>query len=187
MTIDNNVWMIALLDNPDARMVRQMALESFEDFDIKVNLFNAITPNDNFSFINLTRKNYHPSSGRLIEKFTETEKAVWYSHYFLWEKCIETNRPMVIVEEDCMMMKELPKFIGVDKIETFCYNNGKCTPAAGYYLPVNVAIYLKDYALNKDCMFNVDNLLSKKRKKYPETVLKLAVQIKRDNKTIKHW
>tara|TARA_B100000780_G_scaffold88765_1_gene61142 strand:- start:8806 stop:9369 length:564 start_codon:yes stop_codon:yes gene_type:complete len=187
MTIDNNVWMIALLDNPDAGIVRQSALESFEDFDIKVNLFNAITPKDVFSFINLTRKNYHPRFGS-PQEFTETERAVWYSHYFLWEKCIETNRPIVIVEEDCLLMERLPKFIGVDKIETFCYNsNRKCTPAAGYYLPVEVAIYLKDYALNKDCMFNVDNLLAKKRKKYPESILRLAVQIERDNKTINHW
>ena len=36
-------------------------------------------------------------------------------------------------------------------------------------------------------MFNVDNLLAKKRKKYPENILKLAVQIERDNKTINHW
>ncbi|PAF50161.1 hypothetical protein BKH43_05290 [Helicobacter sp. 13S00401-1] len=32
---------------------------------------------------------------------SETEIACFASHYFLWEKCIELNKPIVILEDDC--------------------------------------------------------------------------------------
>ena len=45
------------------------------------------------------------------EKKTKGFKGCFLSHYFLWEKCIELNEPIMIFEHDALMIRPLPENI----------------------------------------------------------------------------
>jgi hypothetical protein len=48
--------------------------------------------------------------------FTETEKAVFYSHYMLWKKSYEENKSLMILEEDAIPIKIIPKIWNIERI-----------------------------------------------------------------------
>lgn len=177
--------MIALLDNHEMAPIRQKALGTWTQQKINVNLFDAITPEEipNLPIkLNLTRKEKTQVAGGPVP-FTETEKAIWYSHFFLWQKCIMLDKPICVIEEDCQLTTNLPETFEVDGFTAICYHNKKLTPAAGYILTVDKAMYLYDYALSQTLQFNIDHLLIKNfddKKRY-------AIQVERDWKTIEHW
>lgn len=64
-------------------------------------VFNAITP-DNIPEKKLKfRKNYaHKYAAIGGKQFTETEKACFYSHFTLWNKCVELNQKILVLEHD---------------------------------------------------------------------------------------
>lgn len=55
----------------------------------------------------------------------------FFSHYYLWVKCIETNTPFVILEHDGYMMKSLP----FDILDTFedVLKLDRCDPYSNSY------------------------------------------------------
>ncbi len=64
-------------------------------------LFDAITP-ETIPKKNLVfHKNYaHKYKAIGGKKFTETEKACFYSHFTLWNRCIELNQKILVLEHD---------------------------------------------------------------------------------------
>lgn len=187
---DLEIWMIALLDREDVIPIRQIALDSWYDQGFTINLFNAITPADIPTLsvkLNLTRKEKHIRWGGPVE-FSETEKAIWYSHFYLWEHCIKVNKPICIIEEDCQLIQKFPEFILVDKMVAFCWDTRGVTPAAGYILSVDTAKYLHNLTLTQKLSYNVDHLLIKNVDKKNKRFLKdLATQVPRNWRTIEHW
>jgi hypothetical protein len=51
---------------------------------------------------------YSIGSGLEGRDFTDTELAIWGSHYALWKQCAEQNNPYIIIEHDALLMKPLP-------------------------------------------------------------------------------
>ena len=47
------------------------------------------------------------TSGREVREFTETEKAVWHSHYTAWSTASRKSNPMVIIEHDSLLLKPI--------------------------------------------------------------------------------
>jgi len=183
---DLEVWMISLLNREDVEPVRQKALDSWWDQGFAISFFDAITPNElpELNQLNLTHKNANLYYGG-PKPLSDTEKAVWYSHFFLWRHCIEVDKPICIIEEDCMLTKPFPEFFMVYAAAAFCYDSKEITPCAGYILTVELAKYLVDFALTEELDFNVDHLMSKWiDDKKP---LELAIQVPRDWRTIDHW
>jgi GR25 family glycosyltransferase involved in LPS biosynthesis len=101
-------------------------------------------------------------------KFTETEKAIWYSHFNLWQHCLTLDRPIIIIEHDCMLMEELPDFSEYELL-LFClfhenYGNQHIkegierpvSPCGGYYLTPRAAKCLTYKALCETITTNVD-------------------------------
>ena len=183
---DLEVWMIALLGRKDVEPVRQQALDTWYERGVEVKFFDAITPEElpNLSRLNLTRKEKIGYYGGPVP-FSDTEKAIWYSHFFLWQHCIEVDKPICIIEEDCMLIKPWPEFFMVYKAAAFCYDSKEITPCAGYIITPETAKYLHDFALTETLQYNVDHLLSKHiDDKKP---IDLAIQVPRDWRTIEHW
>jgi hypothetical protein len=128
MIIDNtDIWMISLLDNPEATFIREMAVEAWKSQGFQVNLFNAITPD--------TIKNVEPKLNfgkkhRLLKPdivdFTESEKAAWYSHFLLWKKSFESNKPFIILEEDVIPIKKIPKKWKIQNLILLAENSSCC-------------------------------------------------------------
>jgi len=44
------------------------------------------------------------------DKISKTEAATFFSHYFLWRRCCYINRPIVILEHDALLLRELALF-----------------------------------------------------------------------------
>ena len=105
MTIDKpEVWMIAITDNPVSIYFKNEVMPSWGEY--VVNHFEAKTPKNlsvDCDFLNLTFK----QKKDLIIEFSDTEKAVWYSHYFLWKHCWDTQTPIIIVEHDVKLLEDL--------------------------------------------------------------------------------
>ena len=110
--------MIAISDNPISMYYRKEVLPSWVNHGFKVNHFEAVTPRNMPDFLPFYMK-------RKQRPFTETEKAVWYSHYALWSKCWETKTPLIVVEHDIRLLSPLEDEIFENRIACLSHD---CRP-----------------------------------------------------------
>jgi GR25 family glycosyltransferase involved in LPS biosynthesis len=118
MIIEPEIWMISLLNDKRATEFRNEVLLLWEKQGFKVNLFSAITPDMIpmiTSQLNFSKKYLKVNKGASVP-FTETEKAVFYSHYMLWRKSYEDNKSLMILEEDAIPIKIIPKIWNIERI-----------------------------------------------------------------------
>ena len=156
-----NIYMIVMDNHPISLMYSRITIPTWEKHDYKIKKFNAITPKD------LYKKSKLEFSNNRARKFTNTEKAVWYSHFELWCKCLNDFTPMVIIEHDSKLVKPLPdlskeghKFLSfIDR--DFGKKRGiYLAPGSGYYITPIVAQRLISYAVSKPIMLNSDGHLA---------------------------
>lgn len=95
-----NIIMISMSDHPISMMYKRQVMPSWSDY--KVKHFEAVTPKDLY----LRHELKFGKKGK--REFTETEKAVWYSHYDLWVQCYNSKQPLLIIEHDSELVKPLP-------------------------------------------------------------------------------
>lgn len=126
--------------------------------------FEAVTPEDLPNYEELTFAARKESSGRRF--FSDTEKAIWYSHFSLWKRCIELNQPMHVIEHDSYLFDELPDFSD-SEIELFAFHDDRynyrykyikhtVSPCAGYYIKPSAARKLVEKSINSVINLNVD-------------------------------
>lgn len=143
------VYQIVIRGNETSEYYHEYTKPSWEKAGFSVYRFNAITPTDveeyedlNFSEFVMSRK--YTAKG-LKKIFTPTEKAVWYSHFLLWEKCLGINKPIVVLEHDCLLLDET-KIVTHPGSEMVFYD----TAAMGsYYLTPVAAKELVQKAINQ--------------------------------------
>lgn len=158
-------FMISITGNEISEYYRDICVPTWEEHGYTVEQFEASTPS-NFledDQLKFTDKKFHGG------KWSDTEFAVWYSHYRIWKKCVELDEPILVLEHDTYRIGELPSFEGKD-IEFFCktifrkgkstkYPDGTLTPAAGYYLmPKSAAMFVSN-ALRVTHNQNVDGFI----------------------------
>jgi hypothetical protein len=97
------IYMIAIENHPISLMYQREVLPSWKEY--KVNIFKAITPKD------LYKKHKLDFGIKRNREFTSTEKAVWYSHFELWCKCIVEKTPILVIEHDSKLVKPLPDML----------------------------------------------------------------------------
>ena len=95
------VWMIQIKDNPISMYYRGRVETSWKDYDLR--FYDAVTPatmqEEDFNhFLNFDKK-------RGTIEFSETEKAVWYSHVNLWVKA--RRKPIMIIEHDALLLESI--------------------------------------------------------------------------------
>lgn len=100
--------MIVIEDNEASNYYANYVRGSWENAGFTVTNFNAFTPENLPKDIKLNFSKYS-SSGKYVYKkikkvITKTEKACWYSHYFLWEECFFNNKPLLILEHDSLLI-----------------------------------------------------------------------------------
>lgn len=151
--------MICLEDDPR----RKIVLPSWEKYGIVVNQFEAITP----ATMNiLPEKLIFGSKVRkwkeAIVPFSETEKAIWHSHIQLWKKCIEANKPFLILEEDVQLIKPLPNKWEIVRLLCIARAGKKTSPAAGYIILPRIAVKMYERVVYKSKItYNVDSVVKK--------------------------
>jgi len=153
------VYMIAMTDHPISQMYVREVMPSWEDHGITPKIHEATTPKDlayrNQLTFDIKR------TGREKRPFTSTEKAVWYSHFDLWCKCV-IQGPFIIVEHDSKLMKPLPdmskegyKFLSYSS-DIYC----GIAVGSGYYLTSRVAERLVARAVCSKINVNTDGFIA---------------------------
>ena len=195
MTFVNEIWRIAIGDE------HPLCVTAWEAQNYKVNHFEAITPDtmgDHLIFDKKRRALKHVRDN--IVDFTPTEKAIWYSHYSLWEKCYMADKAFVIVESDVIPTRTFPAIWEVEYMKYFCRSANpdhkntdliKYTPAAGYIITPKGALRLIEFAHHRPIITNVDGAMRECRDDNPNHLTggwakQYAKQILRENKTIEH-
>lgn len=109
-------YMIVVKGNEASEYYADYCIPSWETLGVKVNRFDAITPKQLPKLKELKFSKYSSGSKYLKRKLkadiTETEQACFYSHYTLWKKSIELNKPVMIIEHDAYL--ENPEKIWYD-------------------------------------------------------------------------
>lgn len=166
---DYQIWMISDLANPMSAPRREMALKSWYDQGLEPQLVQAITP-DTIGDCDI--KISFDKKYRLYEKrvtdFTETEKAIFYSHMMLLKQCAESSTPYAIVEDDVQLLQWFPDQWELTQAKAFtvCSRVMKLnplrhtiTPAAGYIVTPRTAKHIIDYVTSKPMQVNVDGVI----------------------------
>lgn len=137
--------MIYLPNNPVSMKYKEVVTRSWENGGHAVEFHAGITP-DTFDQgvkkLNFGKKMAGRNKGR---DFTETEKAVWYSHLMMWDIAARKSSPFIIVEHDVMLLNAIPP----SKIEQYdCLGLCHCgllsnKPEKGYRVSAGGAYMLK--------------------------------------------
>ena len=159
-------------EHPISQMYVRLTESSWKKHGYKLNFFEAVTPKDLYKKHKLA---FGIKKAGKRRAFTETEKAVWYSHFELWCKCLLTNKSIIIIEHDSKLIKPLPnltkegyKFLSfIDR--DFGNRKGKdLAPGSGYYVTpiiaqrlISMAVAKKEIDENSDG--HIANCLSVKR------------------------
>lgn len=110
--------------------------------------FRAITPEtlpeDNE--INFVTLKSNKSNGK---EWNTSQKSLFYSQYMLWQKCVELNEPIIILEHDTIMVDKIPKDMIQSTILGYRLKNNIKVPAAGAGL----------YLTPEDSQILIDNSL----------------------------
>lgn len=112
-----NTYIISIKDNEISEMLTKRCAKSCEDINQPYKIFYGFdgtsgtikVPEElkSQSFINFLRLRNSTIS--------PTELACFYSHYCLWARCVEIDKPIVILEHDAVMVKPYNTHI--------CYNS----------------------------------------------------------------
>ena len=125
-------YVITIDTNSESINVANRCINSGNKFGLDIKIFNAFTPRHNPLKI-LQSKNVNTAAFiKPSESSYGTAVAgCFLSHFTLWEKCIEINKPIIILEHDAIIINEIPFNIldgtGFDKV----INLGK--PAHGEF------------------------------------------------------
>lgn len=142
--------MIVIRDNPVSEYYASVTLPEWEKHGFDVKRFDAFTPNNlpteyTLDFTYLMTVKYWER--KLQKEHTPTEKACWYSHMTLWKKCIDLNKPILILEHDCYPF--YPNLIDIHTEHDFVtYDDG----ALGCYIisPKLAKMTWDKFVVNKD-------------------------------------
>jgi len=156
-----DIYMIIMDEHPISQMYSRTTIPSWKKQGYKINKFNAVTPKDLYSKSTLTFGN------KGERNFTQTEKAVWYSHFELWCKCLNNKKPMLILEHDSKLVKKLPnlskegyKFLSFINRDFGRYKGKHLAPGSGYYITSLIAQRLISHAVCKPIRQNSDGHLA---------------------------
>ena len=151
--------MIAMTDHPISQMYVREVMPSWKEHDITPTIHEATTSKDLIYRHQLTFGK--KSSGRTSRDFTFTEKAVWYSHFDLWCKCINEGS-LIIVEHDSKLMKPLPDMSkeGYKFLSYSSEHNNAMAVGSGYYLRPRVAERLIANTMSREIRINSDGFIA---------------------------
>jgi|TARA_R110000744_G_scaffold98284_2_gene189882 GR25 family glycosyltransferase involved in LPS biosynthesis len=99
------VHMITISGNSISEHYRDLVKPSWEDAGWKVRHFEALVPSDCLSFDALPLG--EKQRGKKVVGFTDTEIAVWYSHYYAWMLCRKLNKPIIVAEHDILLEQDI--------------------------------------------------------------------------------
>jgi hypothetical protein len=102
------VGMIYLPKNKVSVKYRDIVKHSWLNAGYEIDFEEGVTPNTikKYPKLNFGKKTSGRNAGR---EFTPTEKAVWCSHYMMWDIASRKSKPLIVAEHDVMLLKHIEK------------------------------------------------------------------------------
>ena len=150
-----NIWMIVLSNDPTSQYYSEMCLDQWHRLGYNIIKKEGTTPDNLGTELRFAERKFNGN------RFTDIEKAIWYSHFNIWK---EVREPTYIIEHDTYPYKKLPKFSRpVGLFSTFPRNDEAwqkkrevISPGSGYYVTRTTASVLMEWAKAKPITENVD-------------------------------
>jgi len=139
------VGMIFLENNETSEKYKSIGSQSWKNAGYDLDYIQGITPQTFDSAIrqlNFGKK----TTGRNIGKdFTDTEKAIWYSHMKMWDISSRKASPFIIIEHDVMLLQHIDRItVEQHSIVGLCHNGLLSKkPEKGYRVSAGGAYLLK--------------------------------------------
>jgi hypothetical protein len=159
--IPYKIFMIYLPGNEASEYYAKKTIRSWKNMGYDVIPFEGSTPETLGTEIPFSIKD-NGGAGSVVRPFTETEKAIYYSSYRLWQLCVELDEPIIVIEHDSMLIEDFNHdiFRRVDSAILSCkprmYGFSKPeidwvpTAGSGYFMRPNVAKLAADMEFWKD-------------------------------------
>lgn len=166
------IRMIRIKEHPVSEMYARICKKSWDDLNYNVKYFDAVTPKDL-----VYRKEILFKEG----KFSDTEKAVWYSHFDLWKICASSGETMIILEHDSYLHNKIAELRG-NEFKFLSYINrdfGRHTgihlaPGSGYFLTPKKAKSFVHAATTGKIKHNLDGFIGWADIKYHSRMVGVA-------------
>jgi len=101
-------FIIRLRDNELSNSVAVECVNQAKTFDLNINFFDALTPDDADNLITSDQLFRYP---KYLKKDTGGVKGCFASHYSLWKMCAAQSESFLILEHDAFMIRPLPSGI----------------------------------------------------------------------------
>lgn len=120
-------YIIRLTENSHSCKVAQDCYRQAVDFGLQPEFFNAINGSE-------ASIHYEKTGIKRAKKFKKERPGVlgcFFSHYYLWQTCVEINEPVIVLEHDGYFIRKLP----ADILERFddVLKLDNCDPYASTY------------------------------------------------------
>jgi glycosyl transferase family 25 len=103
-------YVITIMNNKKSVKAAKRCIESADKFNIECHHFPAITPKNDIHNL-FTEAGINPTL--FTEEYSRLENCMsaFFSHYSLWQKCIELGHQITIFEHDAVVIEKIPDFI----------------------------------------------------------------------------
>lgn len=100
------IFIISLKSAPERRL---FMIKQFQELSLPFEIFDAIDGRlgEHYLFEKYNHKKRFLQKGNALKK---GELGCFASHYLLWQKCLELNKPIIIIEDDAVIYKEFKYF-----------------------------------------------------------------------------
>lgn len=98
MNKDFDIWMIRMKGDSTSEIYAKYCSKSWIDAGFEVNFFDAVTPSTLHNYIHKLK--FDDKAEILLN---DQEKSCLLSQFLLWEKCRDTDRPILVLEHDAYL------------------------------------------------------------------------------------
>lgn len=90
---------------------RERMIKALTDAGLEYEIFPAVDGSKDFEEL----EHYNDKKRRFLRSrpLTRGELAAFASHHRLWKKCVELNEPIIIFEDDAVLLSEFPEAINI--------------------------------------------------------------------------
>jgi hypothetical protein len=113
MTSDKpTVLMLVMRGHKKSEKYARQSRKTWEDAGFKVSYVSAYTPETMPDFLDFSKKDktnktlaiQRRTKKKVVPYFSETEKAVWYSHLRIWRRIVKSKKPYIVAEHDAELV-----------------------------------------------------------------------------------
>ena len=105
-------FVITIMNNERSVQVADRCINSGKKFGIDIEKFSAVTPSTHDPEKYAESLDIPTDGFKEIYSRYENCLSAFLSHYLLWEKCVNLNEQLLILEHDAVIVNNVPVFAG---------------------------------------------------------------------------